>query len=149
MRHKMAGRRLNRRTGQLKALLRNMSIALIRDERIMTTSEKAKTIRPFVEKLITRAREKNLNNVRYVRRILGNAEPLNRPAARTGKPFGGKQALWKLFNDIGPRNATRPGGYTRIIALPMRRQGDAASRVIFELVEKTTSPSPSGAAKGG
>lgn len=147
MRHKVAGNRLSRNTEQLKALKRSMAVALFRDERIVTTREKAKALRPFIEKLITRSKTKNQANIRYMRSIFGNAAPLARHVASRRRSFSAKEVVAKLFDDIGPRNLDRPGGYTRIIALPKRRQGDAASQVIFELVEKTPAEIPAEAKK--
>jgi large subunit ribosomal protein L17 len=116
MKHHKDTSKLGRPSGQRKALMRTMAGSLLLRERITTTEAKAKALRPFVEKIITKAKVDTVSNRRLVAEHLG----------------GGKR-LEKLFKDIGPRFATRPGGYTRILKLA-RRAGDASKMAIIELV---------------
>src|SRR5437879_9852460 len=98
MRHLKAGRKLGRNASHRLALKRNLARALFEHERIITTVEKAKEVRPFVEKLITLAKQGTL----HARRLALARLP-------------DKQIIGKLFSEIGPRFADRPGGYTRVI----------------------------------
>jgi large subunit ribosomal protein L17 len=137
MRHRVAGRRLNRSSGNRKALRRNLVTALLHHERIETTEAKAKAVRGQAEKLITLAKrglvaeqEDPARGV-HARRLA--AGRMNRWAA---EPDGAVvDILEKLFDDIAPRYADRPGGYTRVYKLGPRK-GDAASMVLLELVEE-------------
>jgi large subunit ribosomal protein L17 len=117
MRHLNAGRKLSRNASHRAALLRNLARALIEHGRIITTLEKAKETRPFVEKLITLAKKGTL----HARRLA---------IAR----LHDKDAVAKLFKEIGPRFADRPGGYTRIIRRAERRLGDAGKTAYLELL---------------
>ncbi|MBI4539281.1 MAG: 50S ribosomal protein L17 [Gemmatimonadetes bacterium] len=119
MRHRKKGRTLSRTASHRRALLRNLATALIRHERIETTTAKAKELRPFAERLITLAKRGDLHARRLAARRLGDRE-----------------VLAKLFDDVGPRFASRPGGYTRILKLGARR-GDAAEMALIELVQRT------------
>jgi len=166
MRHRKAGRHLNRTPAHRLALLRNLARALFRHERIRTTVPKAKELRPFAEKIITLAKrahlilaaaegqseaEQNQARVRalhYRRRaaaLLGPvAETLlwddasDSPLKDPLNPKGNSldNVLKKLFREIGPRYAQRPEGYTRIIKLHERRVGDAGPLAIIELLQK-------------
>jgi large subunit ribosomal protein L17 len=118
MRHRVAHRKLGRTTPHRIALLRNLTAALFERERIRTTLPKAKEVRPFAERLITLARRED--DRLHARRL----------AARD---IHDRQVVKKLFDSIGPRFATRPGGYTRIMRLGPR-QGDGAEMAILELV---------------
>ena len=117
MRHQKAGRQLRRTTEQKIALLRNLATSLILEEAIETTEAKAKELRPFVEKLITKARTGTL----HARRLAG---------AHITK----RSASDKLFQELGPRFAARKGGYTRILKTG-HRKGDGAEMARIELVE--------------
>lgn len=119
MRHGMANRKLGRTAGHRLALFRNQLASLIESERIVTTLPKAKELRPLAEKLITLAK----NDTVHARRLAARSVPDDALIA-------------KLFDTIGPRFSTRPGGYTRILKLGARR-GDAAEMAIIELVERT------------
>jgi len=123
MRHRVTTNNLSRTGSHRKALSRNLACAIIEHERIETTLTKAKAHRPFVEKLVTLAKEKNLHNYRRALAIMGNHE----------------DAVNKLFNVLGPRFKDRPGGYTRILKLATPRLGDKADRAIFEFVERSES----------
>ncbi len=124
MRHRVAGRKLGRRMGHRKALKRNMVTQLLRHERIRTTEAKAKFIRAEAERLITMAKKGKQNPERFLhmrRRV--SARLFDEDVAR------------KLFDELAPRYADRPGGYTRIRRLGERRRGDGAELVLIELVE--------------
>jgi large subunit ribosomal protein L17 len=118
MRHRVAHRKLGRTTPHRKALLRNLATALFERERIRTTLPKAKELRPYAERLITLAKrdEDRLHARRLVARDIQDAAVVK-----------------KLFDTLGVRFATRPGGYTRILRLG-HRQGDNAEMAIVELV---------------
>ncbi len=126
MRHRLAGRRLNRSLGHRKALRRNLITELFRHERIRTTRAKASAVRGAAEKLITSAKRGNATGdeakVVHARRLA---------SARLNDP----EIVKKLFDEIAPRYTDRPGGYTRIVKLGLRA-GDAAEMVLFELVEE-------------
>jgi len=123
MRHNVSGRKLNRTTAHRKMLFRNLVTELFRHERIQTTVPKAKEARSLAERLITFAKAGDLNSRRQA------AKKLNDPAV-----------LQKLFAEIGPRYAERPGGYTRILRLQGPRKGDNAELAILELVDSQAKP---------
>ncbi|MFQ6099859.1 MAG: 50S ribosomal protein L17 [Anaerolineae bacterium] len=136
MRHRVAGKKLNRSGGHRKALRRNLVTALFYHERIETTEAKAKAIRGQAEKLITLAKrglaaekEDPSRGVHARRLVAGRLD-------RWVTELDGTRVdiLEKLFEDIAPRYADRPGGYTRIYKLGPRK-GDAAPMVLLELVE--------------
>ncbi len=116
MRHKHGYRKLGRTSSHRKALLKNLSIALVKSEKMETTLPKAKEIQSFFEKLITKARVGDSNAHRAIFAVLQDKETTN-----------------KLVEEIAPRYKDRTGGYTRIIKTRMRR-GDAAEMAIIELV---------------
>jgi large subunit ribosomal protein L17 len=118
MRHRVAHRKLGRITPHRIALLRNLATSLFERERIRTTLPKAKELRPFAERLITLA--KSEGDRLHARRLA--ARHVQDPAI-----------VKKLFDTIGPRFATRPGGYTRILRLGTRK-GDGAEMAYLELV---------------
>jgi len=130
MRHRVAGSKLNRSPSHRRALWQNLTCELFKHHRVVTTVRKAKQCRPFAEKLITLAKEKNLANVRRAVKLLGS----NRQA---------KDVARHLFDDIAPTFQDRPGGYTRVLRLSNRRLGDGGEQAIFELVNYE--PTPSGA----
>ena len=116
MRHRNKGRKLSRTSTHRRATLRNLATSLFLHERIETTTAKAKELRPFAERLITLARRGDVH------------------ARRSGGPtIQDRDVLGKLFDDIAPRYAERPGGYTRILKVD-RRKGDAAEMSLIELV---------------
>lgn len=116
MRHKHGYRKLGRDSSHRKALLKNLTIALIKAEKIETTLPKAKELRSYVEKLITYAKNSNPNAHRVVFASLQD-----------------KQTTKKLVNEIAPKYIERNGGYTRIIKTRIRR-GDASQMAFIELV---------------
>lgn len=132
MRHRVAGKKLNRSSGHRRALLRNLVSALIYHGRIETTEAKAEAIRPHVEKLITLAKRGLAEGGAYgvhARRLA--AARLNRWVQT---PEGERVDLVKkLFDELAPRYRNRPGGYTRIVKLGPRK-GDGAPMAIIELV---------------
>ena len=117
MRHRVKGRKLSRTSAHRKATMRSLTMALVREHRIVTTVAKAKELRRFVEPLITRAKEDNLLNRRMVFAALQN-----------------KESVKKLFDEVGPQSKDRPGGYTRVIKIGFR-QGDGADMAVIELVD--------------
>ncbi len=120
MRHKVSGRKFDRAGDERKALLRGLVADLIRHERLKTTEEKAKEVRPIAEKIITLGKDGTLHARRQAAAYIGD-----------------KDLVKKLFADLGPRFAARPGGYTRIIKLGPRN-GDGASMAQLELVERSS-----------
>jgi large subunit ribosomal protein L17 len=122
MRHNNDHKKLGRTAAHRKAMLSNMVTSLFERERIETTSVKAKEARRVAERMITFARKGNLAARRHVARTVKN--PV---------------VLGKLFDDIAPRYADRPGGYTRILKTGVRK-GDAAQTAILELVGKDDKP---------
>src|SRR6202048_5413879 len=117
MRHQKAGRHFNRDTDARKALMRNLCTSLLEHGRITTTEPKAKELKRWVERLITTAKDQDVNARRRVAQDIYTAEVVER-----------------LFAHLIPRLAERPGGYTRIIHKGPRL-GDAAPMVIIELVD--------------
>ena len=118
MRHGYANRKLGRTSSHRNAMFRNQLASLIESERIVTTLPKAKELRPQIERLITLAKNDSVHARRQAARQVTD------------------EAVTKLFDTLGPRFSTRPGGYTRILKLGARR-GDAAEMAILELVERT------------
>lgn len=118
MRHQKSGRQLNRNSAHRKAMFRNMACSLFEHEVIKTTLPKAKELRRVAEPLITLAKNDSVANRRLA-------------FAR----MGSKRAVGKLFSDIAPRFAERPGGYTRILKCGFR-PGDAAPMAYIELVDR-------------
>lgn len=120
MRHRYAGKKLGRTTSHRIAMTRNMANSLIEHERIITTVQKAKVVKPFVEKLVTLAKDASQHHRR-----------------RAFAQLRDKQTVEKLFGVLGPRFLERPGGYCRILKLSKPRLGDNGQRVVMEFVERT------------
>lgn len=118
MRHRVRGRRLARTSSHRTALGRNLLRAIVRNHRITTTLAKAKEYRPFIEKIVTLAREKTLANIRRVAVHLNDRELLSH-----------------LFDVVGPHFKARNGGYTRILRLAKNRLGDGGAKAIIEFVD--------------
>lgn len=116
MRHRVSGRTLGRRSEHREAMLHNLVAQLLRHERVTTTEAKAREARALAEKMISKGRTETLHNRRQALSVLPD-----------------KHAVERLFDEIGPRYADRPGGYTRIVKL-MPRKGDAAPMALLELV---------------
>ena len=118
MRHNVHGRKLSRTTAHRKAMFRNQLTSFMRSERIKTTLHKAKELRPLAEKMVTHGKKGTLHARRQVLRWIPDGEVVR-----------------KVFDEIAPRFAERPGGYTRIIKLGPRL-GDGAEMALLEFVEK-------------
>ena len=118
MRHRKSGRRLGRNASHRKAMYRNMAASLFREETIRTTLPKAKELRRVVEPLITLAKEDGVANRRLAFDRLRD-----------------KQAVGKLFAELGPRFKDRPGGYLRILKTGFR-SGDAAPMALVQLLDQ-------------
>ncbi|MBU4370028.1 50S ribosomal protein L17 [Patescibacteria group bacterium] len=116
MRHRKKGKSLGRKVGPRRALLKGLALSFVLHEKIKTTEAKAKEVKPIIERLITRAKENNLNNYRRIDSYLQSRE-----------------ATKKMLEEIGPKYKDRPGGYCRIVKLGPRR-GDMAQMVVLELV---------------
>ena len=117
MRHRRAGRKFGRDAAHRKALFSNLCGSLFEHGRIRTTEAKAKELRPIAEQMITLGRRGDLHARRQALSVLRSQEVVH-----------------KLFDDVGPRMADRPGGYSRIVKLG-HRAGDAAEMVYLELVD--------------
>ncbi len=118
MRHRHSGRQLNRNSSHRKAMFKNMTISLVEHELIKTTLAKAKELRSVAEPLITLSKNDSVANRRLAFSRLGS-----------------KEAVGKLFNDLGPRYEGRPGGYIRILKCGYRA-GDKAPMAFVELVDR-------------
>ncbi|BDP40434.1 50S ribosomal protein L17 [Deinococcus aetherius] len=116
MRHGKAGRKLNRNSSARVALARAQATALLREGRIQTTLTKAKELRPYVEKLITTAKGGDLHARRLVARDIHDNDVVR-----------------KVMDEVAPKYADRPGGYTRILRVGTRR-GDGVTMALIELV---------------
>jgi large subunit ribosomal protein L17 len=116
MRHQKSGRKLNRSSSHRWALMRNLVTALLRDEKIKTTDAKAKELRRWADRVITLGKQGTLHARRQALAIVQD-----------------KAVVRKLFESLGPRFKDRPGGYTRIVKIGIRR-GDAAPVSVIELV---------------
>lgn len=121
MRHRLSGRQLNRNASHRKAMFRNMTASLVEHELIKTTLPKAKELRRVAEPLITLAKEDSVANRRLAFSRLQS-----------------KEAVGKLFSNLGPRYQGRPGGYIRILKCGFRA-GDKAPMAYVELVDRPTS----------
>lgn len=128
----MSYRKLGRTSSQRKALLRDLTTDLIINESITTTEARAKELRSTVEKMITLGKRGDLHARRQAAAFVRN-EIADVRIDEDGESIIVESALQKLFNELGPRYADRPGGYTRILKLGQRR-GDAAKMVIIEFV---------------
>ena len=124
MRHRKAGRQLRRTSEQKLALMRSLASSLIERGSIETTEAKAKELRPYVEKLITKAKTGTLHSRRLA-----------------GRQIHKREVADKLFADIGPMFATRQGGYTRILKTG-HRKGDGAEMARIELIGAQVAKAP-------
>ena len=130
MRHRTAGKKLGRTSSHRAAMARNIAVALIEHERIVTTVPKAKNVKPFVEKLVTLSKDQSQHSRR-----------------RVFAQVRSKSATTKLFGVLGPRFLARKGGYCRILKLSKNRLGDNGERAILEFVERTPKEEPAAAAE--
>ncbi len=149
MRHGVAGYKLGRDSEHRKAMFRNMAISLFTHGQITTTGPKAKAVQPFVEKLVSLARKGDLASRRRIIQRIGNPilvdfeidwddPPTREDGYRVNmhkeKLVDGPRVVTKLIEEIAPRYADRPGGYTRIVKLAKHRIGDGADLVVLQLV---------------
>lgn len=118
MRHRKSGRQLNRNSSHRKAMFRNMAVSLLNQEAIKTTLPKAKELRRVAEPLITMAKSDTVHKRRLAFSRLRD-----------------RDTVTKLFNELGPRYADRPGGYLRILKMGYRT-GDKAPMAYVELVDR-------------
>lgn len=118
--HRVSHKKLSRNKDARAALLKNLAASLVLHEKIVTTTAKAKAMQPFVEKLVTKAKEDNISNRRYL------LAKLNR-----------ESVVKKLLDVVGPTFKSRPGGYTRMVKLPAR-SGDSAPLAAIEFVENVS-----------
>lgn len=130
MRHRHSGRKLNRNSSHRKAMFQNMTASLVEHELIKTTLPKAKELRRYAEPLITLAKEDTVANRRLAFARLRN-----------------KDAVGKLFADVGPRFEGRPGGYLRVLKCGLR-PGDKAPMAYVELVDRNELAEPGEADQG-
>jgi large subunit ribosomal protein L17 len=165
MRHRKRGRHLNRNAAHRRSLFRNLTRALVTHESIVTTLPKAKELRPFVEKLITLAKKAHtvttaatgkgeaeekkakLQALHYRRMAMAQLGPVHGTAIwnkdedlvedplNTSTKKSADTVLKKLFRELGPRYADRPGGYTRVMKQHYRRLGDAGATAVVELLK--------------
>jgi large subunit ribosomal protein L17 len=133
MRHRIAGRQLGRTAEHRLAMRRNLVASLIQHETISTTPEKAKEVKAFAEKLVTLAKKGTLSARRRAIMLLGNRDII---AYEDGEAVSKGTVIGKLFSELGPRYLDRPGGYTRIIRLSLRRLGDNGRLVLLQFVGK-------------
>jgi large subunit ribosomal protein L17 len=124
VRHRRSGRKLGRDASHRKALYANLASALIEHGRIKTTAAKAKEVRPVAEQMITLGRRGGVHARRQALKLLRSQDVVH-----------------KLFSEVGPRFADRPGGYSRIVRIGPR-QGDAAEMVYLELVDHVAEAKP-------
>jgi large subunit ribosomal protein L17 len=137
MRHRAAGRYLNADTQHRLAMRRNLARSLFLHDRIVTTTAKAKAVRPFVEKLVTRARRA------LAEKQAGRKGGWLHEVRLLARDIPDRVALRRLLAEVAPR-ANRPGGYTRMVRDWKNQVGDNAPRMIFELVDR-----PAEAAEAG
>jgi large subunit ribosomal protein L17 len=154
MRHRKAGRHLNRNAAHRRSLFRNLTRALITHEKITTTLPKAKELRPFAERLITLAKkahavvaeadgkgdaqekEARIKALHYRRQAMALLGPTHGTEIwNKDDKSNGDTVLKKLFRELGPRYADRPGGYTRVLKQHYRRLGDAGETAVIELLK--------------
>ncbi len=124
MRHRKTGRKLNRNSPQRNSLMKSLAISIIEHESVSTTLAKAKEIRGFLEPLVTLAKENTVANQRLAFSKLRS-----------------KEAVSKLFDELGPRYKDRPGGYLRVIKSGLRN-GDKAPRAQVEFVDRQENNNP-------
>ncbi|HSG11419.1 MAG: 50S ribosomal protein L17 [Gammaproteobacteria bacterium] len=129
MRHRKSGRQLNRNSSHRKAMFRNMAVSLLNHEAIKTTLPKAKELRRVAEPLITMARSDSVHKRRLAFSRLRD-----------------RDTVTKLFNELGPRYADRPGGYLRILKMGYRT-GDKAPMAYVELVDRPENAGEEASAK--
>lgn len=121
MRHRVVGKKLNRDKDHRRSLMKNLASSLILNGKIETSVVKAKFIRPFVEKLITKAKDSSFHNIKLLRSKIGNEE-----------------ALRKLLTEVAPVYSSRNGGYTRIQRIGKIQKGDNSELATIELIKEAS-----------
>ncbi|MCC7191807.1 MAG: 50S ribosomal protein L17 [Phycisphaeraceae bacterium] len=152
MRHAVAGYKLSRDAEDRRALRRNLAIALFTHGQITTTRPKAKSVQSFIEKIISAARKGDLASRRRVTSALGRDQIIVKndrdetvKRNKYGELKGGPRIVKKLFDEIAPQYANKPGGYTRIVKLARHRIGDGSDLVVLQLIpQNETGPTVSG-----
>jgi len=145
MRHRMSGRKLSRTSAHRTALFRNLAAGLFQHGQITTTLPKAKAVQPFVEKLITLAKRGDLHARREAIAKLQDRDLIHViKGGAEDEEVEDKTLIQKLFDEIGPKYADRPGGYTRIVRLATYRIGDGSDLVVLQLVGDEEGPNVSG-----
>ena len=144
MRHRKAGFKLGRTEAHRKATLRNLAAGFFEHGQITTTVPKAKAVQPFIEKIITRARKGDMHSRRIVAaklndRIMADNEDLLE-RNRYGELRSGPKLVKHVMEEVAPKFADRPGGYTRIVRLGKRRIGDASELCVLQLVGSEDGP---------
>lgn len=140
MRHMIRGRQLSRDTEHRISLRRSLAQSLFEHGKIRTTLPKAKEVKAFAEKLVTLARKGDLNSRRRVIALMRDRRLVdeNQDFIPKGQPT--RTVVQRLFNEIAPKFADRPGGYTRIIKLPDFRIGDGGNLVLLQLLLEESKP---------
>jgi len=150
MRHRVAGYKLARTASHRRAMRRNMAIAFFTHGQITTTVPKAKSVQPFVEQLITLARQGTLAARRRLIQALGDPIMVKSDADagvdrnKYGELVDGPRLVKKLMEEIGPKFADRQGGYSRIVRLGKHRIGDASDLCVLQLVGSEEGPQVAG-----
>lgn len=142
MRHLKKTAKLGRTSSHRNAMLSNLVSSLIRHRRVTTTLAKAKAAKPMAEKMVTLGKEGSLHAKRLATARLHHKRKRMLPSKKLKAKAHEGDVVRILFDEIAPSMKNRNGGYTRIIKLPNRRQGDAGQLAILEWVESTTSTAP-------
>jgi large subunit ribosomal protein L17 len=150
-RHRIAGYQLSRDAEDRRALRRNLAIALFTHGQIETTIPKAKSVQPFIERIITAARKGDLASRRRVISMVGRDQIIVKDDTdesvtrnKYGEITGGAKLVKKIFDEVAPKYASRPGGYTRIVKLGKHRIGDGTDLCVLQLVGDEEGPQVSG-----
>jgi len=144
MRHRLRGRQLSRDTEHRKSLRRSLVQSLFEHGKIRTTLPKAQEVRSMAERIITLARQNNLNNRRRVISMLNDRRLVDKELEFTGQTI-----VQKLFDEIAPKFNGRNGGYTRVIKLSDYRIGDGGNLVLLQLLTEESKPTGSARRSAG
>lgn len=136
MRHLNSGNKLGMTAPHRKAMLRSLTLALIERETIRTTPARAKELRWYADRVVTLAKRGDLHSRRQIVTLLGSCETYSQGENRARK------VLEKLYSTLAPRFKDRPGGYTQLIRLAVRRAGDNAEMCVFRYLPGTESEKP-------
>ncbi|NGX39615.1 MAG: 50S ribosomal protein L17 [Chlamydiae bacterium] len=139
MRHRKNNFKLGRNSGHRRSLIANMLKSLIEHERIVTSTAKAKVLRRYADRMVTLAKKNSLASRRQaIGQMMVRFNSLTPKEARAAKEGDtsayntDRKVIQKLFNDLGPRFASREGGYTRLIQTSAQRKGDGSPKCIIE-----------------